>query len=91
VIYGEVELRKLSGGRYNEATCGKKMRSLLCPCARNWRSRYFTITDNGVFYSKRSKSFEIRDMLLFCNRFKVMCGSRQTSDELGIILHSATR
>lgn len=49
------------------------------------------MTDNGVFYSKRRKTFEIRDMLLFCNRFRLLSGNVETDDELGIVLLSATR
>jgi hypothetical protein len=67
------------------------MRNILFPCTRSWRSRFFTVTDNGVFYSLKKKSYEIRDMFLFCNRFKVLCGNLQTDHELGIVLKTATR
>jgi len=42
VIFSEVQLKKHSGGRYTEATCAKKFSNTFC---RNWRSRWFTVTD----------------------------------------------
>jgi len=44
VIYGEATLKKHSGGRYTEATCSKKIQGFFC-CCRNWRKRFFTVTD----------------------------------------------
>jgi hypothetical protein len=73
-------LRKLSGGRYNEKSYCKSLRHCLCPCARTWRTRFFTVTDNGVFYSKVRRSFEVRDMLIYCNRFKLFIGRNETDD-----------
>ncbi len=74
IIYGEFLFRKLSGGRYNEKSCFKSFRHLLCPCARTWRSRYFTVTDNGLFYAKGKRTFLIRDMLIYCSQFQVLMG-----------------
>lgn len=84
-------MRKLSGGRYNEKSYCKSLGHCLCPCARTWRSRHFTITDNGVFYTKLKRSFEVKDMLIYCNRFKIFVGKEETDDELGIKVKSATR
>lgn len=67
------------------------MTHCLCPCAKTWRSRYFTVTDNGVFYALQRRTFEIRDMLIFCNRFKVLVGKEETDYEFGVTIISATR
>ena len=40
--------------------------------------RYFTVTDNGILYTKKSKSFDIKDMLLFCFRFTMYYGLFKT-------------
>lgn len=45
IIYAEVSLKKHSGGRYYEATCSRRFKNIFCACCRNWRKRYFTITD----------------------------------------------
>jgi hypothetical protein len=49
------------------------------------------VTDNGVFYSKLRRSFEVRDMLIYCNRFKIFVGSQETDDEFGVTLKSSQR
>jgi hypothetical protein len=54
IIYSDVQLKKHSGGRYTEATCTKKFSNTFC---RNWRNRWFTVTDEGIFYSLKRKSF----------------------------------
>lgn len=37
------------------------------------------------------RSFEVRDMLIFCNRFKMFLGGQETDDELGVTLRSSQR
>jgi hypothetical protein len=88
IIYSEVLMKKHSGGRYTEATCSKKFSNTFC---RNWRSRWFTVTDEGIFYTIKRKSFEIKEMLNFSHHFKIYCGLEQTGHELGIEIVSSYR
>ena len=91
IIYGEYPLKKLSGGRYNEVSCCKSLRHLICPCARSWRTRFFTVTDSGVFYTREKKSYQLKEMLLYCTKFRLFWGVRETGEYLGIELISSTR
>lgn len=91
IIYAEVCLNKLSGGRHYEATCSRKFKNFFCGCCRNWRKRYFTVTDQCVFYTSDKKSYEIKEMLPFSTHFSVLYGINQTNFELGIIIKSSYR
>ena len=37
-----------------------KFKTIICGCCRNWRTRYFTITDECVFYTAHKKNYEIK-------------------------------
>ena len=89
IIYAEVGLNKLSGGRHYEATCSRKFKSIFCGCCRNWRKRFFTVTDECVFYTSERKSYDIKEMLPFSTHFSVVYGVNLTGFELGIIIKSS--
>jgi phospholipase D1/2 len=82
---------KRSGGRFNETSRWKECYHCMMPCVRSWKLRYFTVTDNGILYTSKSKTFEIKDMLLYCFKFTIFYGLFKTGRELGLVIESSTR
>ncbi|KRW98761.1 Phox homologous domain [Pseudocohnilembus persalinus] len=79
-------MMKRAGGRYSEGCCTR------CGILfGKWSYRYFTITTQGVFYSKNSQELKARDQLMFDHNFQVLYGKSHTGISQGIKLKSSHR
>lgn len=86
VTYFQRNLIKKAGGRHTESSLSRIMNNFI-----SWRHKFFTITNEGLYYTDEEDSFNIKEMLLFNESFSLSHGEIKTGYTYGLILNSSHR
>ncbi len=57
----------------------------------SWRHKFFTITNEGIYYTDTDNSFSIKEIILFNQSFSLLHGEIKTGYTYGIVLNSSHR
>jgi hypothetical protein len=62
-------LLKKAGGRHTESNLSRIMNNFI-----SWRRKFFTITNEGVYYTDDEDLFNVKEMILFNQSFNIQHG-----------------